>query len=296
METTPTFIRIATTCTVIAFSMYAACAVELSGGPAALSAKLAEDVKSIAVRNDALPGDVTVADAEAVPLAFGRYGGGEVTVAAAGVLERGRTVAVSHSAFVCPETAKDPQNAKFLRHCLTWLSRGNAPRKVFVDARNGGQRTAVEKALPGVEIEAVPSYRALAQLPDDAVFVTSPDSHELADAKLLTAFVRRGGGAFCIVIGWGWHQITGKRFDTESPFNTAMGPCGLFTTGGYAEKCANGRYEIAKEGRLPGMVADEAFRMIEDAKTELRNLNNVSTMAVLDFLKLIFLNKLWGFC
>ena len=252
-----------------AFTSCTVFAAELSGGPAALQTKLAEDVTSIAVRGDALPGDITVADAEAVPLAFGRYGGGEVAVAAAGVLERGRTVAVSHTAFFCPETEKDPQNAKFLRHCLTWLSQGNAPRKVFVDVKNGGEQTAIKKALPGVEIENVPSYRALAQLPDDAVFVTSPDSRELDDAKLLTAFVRRGGGALCFVVGWGWHQITGKRFDTESPFNAAMGPCGLFTTGGYSEKCDGGRYEIVKPGRLPGMVADEALNMIENAKTEL---------------------------
>jgi len=255
------------------FVVFASCAVfgnELANGPAALRAKLAEDVKSIAVRNGALPGDITVADAEAVPLAFGRYGGGEVTVAAAGVLGRGRTVAVSHTAFFCPETADDPQNATFLRHCLIWLSHGNAPSKVFVDARNAGQRTAIEKALPGIDLETVNGYHALARLPDDAVFVTSPDSHEqLDDAKLLTAFVRRGGGSLCFVVGWGWHQITGKRFDTESPFNTAMGPCGLFTTDGYAEKCADGRYKIAKAGKLPGIVADEALRMIEDAKTEL---------------------------
>ena len=264
-----TFIRIAATCFVIAFSAYSACATSLSGGPSSLREKLAGSVKSLAIRDGALPGDVIAAGAETVPLAFGRHNGNEAAVAAAGVLERGRVVAVTHTAFACPETAGDTQNAAFLRHCLTWLANGDVPRKVFIDIKNDGQRTAVEKALPGIEIETVPGYRALAQLPDGAVFMTSPDSHPLGDAALLTAFVRRGGGAFCFVVGWGWHQITGKRFDTESPFNTAMGTCGLFTTDGYAEKCANGRYEIATSGGLPGMVADEAIRIIEDAKAEL---------------------------
>ena len=253
----------------VAFACFTASAAGLDGGAAALQAKLAEEVKSIAVRGGALPGNVIVAGDEAVPLAFGRDGNAKMPVAAATVLSEGRAVAVSHTAFFCSETADDPQNAAFLRHCLTWLSHGTTPRKVFIDARNADQRTAVEKALPGVEIEMVGGYSALAGLSGGAVFVTSPDSHSLNDASLLAAFVRRGGGAFCSVVGWGWHQITGMRFDTENPFNAAMGQCGVFTSNSTTEKCADGRYEIAKDGGLPGIVASDALRIIEGADAKL---------------------------
>lgn len=253
----------------MAFAATATYAAELTEGPTALRAKLAADVKSISVRGGAAPGNLIAAGSKTAPLAFGRDGGAEVPVAVAGVLENGRVIAVSHSAFFCPETAGDPQNSTFLRHCLTWLSRGDAPRKVFIDARNDNQRTAVEKALPGVEVEIVKGYPSLAKLPDGSVFVTTPDSHPLGEAKLLTAFIQRGGGAFCSVVGWGWHQITGKRFDTESPFNAAMGPCGIFTSNGFADKCADERYEVVKNEGLPGIVADDALQLIEAAKSEL---------------------------
>ncbi|MBR4171556.1 MAG: M60 family metallopeptidase, partial [Kiritimatiellae bacterium] len=40
------------------------------------------------------------------------------------------------------------------------------------------------------------------------------------------------GGAFCTVVGWGWHQISGgKSFQTQSAFNALVGPAGLYTNG-----------------------------------------------------------------
>lgn len=122
-----------------------------------------------------------------------------------------------------------------------------------------------------------------------SAFVTAPDGHRLADAKLLDAFVRRGGGVFAHVVGWGWRQITGgKSFATESPFNAALGGCGLRTSGLTVKGAGDGRYPVARAEGLAGTSVEDAFRVIESAKGSIpRDVSSRSVLVLGEFMSTV---------
>ena len=233
----------------------------------ALRAMVARQADVLEVAQGCLPGSVIVAGAEAVPLAFGRCNGVKAPVVAASSLGRGRAVAYSHEGFFGAGVANRRENAVFLRECLTWLAGGKTPAVVHVDVRRREMNAAVVRAMKGVkDFRVVPlkNYGELEALPAGSVVVTSPDGHSLAEAEKLTAFIRKGGGAMCSVVGWGWHQISGgKSFRTESPFNRALGPAGIYTDGHLVAQGHGGGYEVARDADFPGLSADDALELVE---------------------------------
>ena len=233
----------------------------------ALRARLSGCVKNVAVCNGCLPGCLLAAGDEAVPLAFGRANGAKVAVAAATTCGKGRAVAVTHHGFFEKDAAERDENVAFLRECLAWLAGGNAPTVVCLDMKRKAMKDCVARAVAdwkGTRVASLRGYGELESLPSGAVVVTMPDAYPLADAAKLNAFIRRGGGVLAPVVGWGWHQISGgKMFDTESPFNAAFGPAGLYT-GSTMVKGANGSlYEVAGPTDEPGVSAKSALELAE---------------------------------
>jgi len=227
----------------------------------ALRAKVSSAAKQLKVLEGAVPGAVFAEGGEAVPLAFGRSDGTECSVAAASVMGRGRVVAFGHELFFAGEAGEF--NAAFTRECLAWLAGGKMPRKLYVDFMARGLAEPLAKVAGGVETEILPRYAALQKLPEGAVFVAYPDSHPLAEAAQLAAFVKRGGGVLSFVVGWGWHQVSGGRpFSTDNPFNAAMGECGLFTCDNAVEPYEGGFYSVADAAGLQGTIGEEAFDLV----------------------------------
>ena len=233
----------------------------------ALRARLSGCAKNIAVSNGCLPGCLLLAGDEAVPLAFGKVNSAKVAVVAATTYGKGRAVAVTHHGFFEKETAQRDENVAFLRECLAWLAGGKAPAVVCLDARRNAMKECVERAVAdwkSTRVESLRGYGELESLPSGAVVVTMPDAHPLADAAKLNAFIRRGGGVLAPVVGWGWHQISkGKPFSTESPFNAALGPAGLYTGGATVKGADGGIYEVAGTKDEPGISVGSALELVE---------------------------------
>ena len=233
----------------------------------ALRARLSCCAKGIAVCDGCLPGCVMAVGDEAVPLAFGKVKDAKAAVAAATVYGKGRAVAVTHHGFFEKEAAQRDENVAFLRECLAWLAGGKAPTVVCLDVRRNAMKDCVARAVAdwkGTRVEPLRGYGELESLPLGAVVVTMPDAYPLADAAKLNAFIRRGGGVLAPVVGWGWHQISkGKSFSTESPFNAALGPAGLYTGGATVKGTDGGIYEVAGKKDEPGTTAASALELAE---------------------------------
>lgn len=233
----------------------------------ALRSRLSDCAKSLVVCNGCLPGCVLAAGDEAVPLAFGNVNGAKVAVAAATKYGKGRAVAATHHGFFEKEAGVRQDNVTFLRECLVWLAGGKPPVVVCLDTRCNAMKECVEHAiadLKGTRVEQLRGYGELESLPLGAVAVTMPDAHPLADAAKLNAYIRGGGGVLAPVVGWGWHQISkGKPFCTDSPFNAALGPAGLYTGGATVKGAAGGVYEVAGTKDEPGASARSALELAE---------------------------------
>ena len=254
-------------CRRMSFAAAAAFAATCAAGDVeVLRERLARGPRQIALVDGALPGCVVTTGGDAIPLAFGRVGGTKTAVAAASSLEAGRAVAVTHHGFFEGKAAERRENKAFLRECISWLAGGKSPAVVHLDRRLMRLKSAIERALAGTgaRIEPLAEYDALASLPKGSVVVTMPDSHSLEDAKKLTAFMRRGGGVFAPVVGWGWHQISGgQSFGTRCPFNAALGPSGIYSCGASAEPAGGGLYDVTGSSDLPGLTAESAIELVE---------------------------------
>ncbi len=209
----------------------------------------------------ARPGCVLAAFGDAVPLAVGNSRGDQFSVmpvAAAATMGNGRVVAVGHESFIKGDA--EPTNTRFMRECMKWLAKGEPLRTVYLDA--AAQRLLDESPAKacGAKAEWLDDYDKLASLPEGSVLVTVPDAHPLEDAAKLKEFVKRGGGALCSVVGWGWLQVTGgKSLSSENAFNAAMGECGLFACGLAVPFAEGGTYYDASY-RFP-VGGEEALKL-----------------------------------
>ena len=233
----------------------------------ALRGSLAAKAKGLEAANGAIPGCVLALGGDAVPLAFGRVGETECSVAAASVMGRGRVVAFGHDSFV--SRADTAPNAEFVRECVSWLARGGKPDKVYVDyaAKRLGMAGAALAGATGVaekDMKVVEGYDELATLPSGAFLVAFPDAHSLEESAMLSKFVKRGGNVICAVVGWGWSQITGGRsMSSENPFNAAFGVCGLFTANLAAKPTEGALFPAVGAEGLPGTIGDEALALMQ---------------------------------
>lgn len=267
----------------------AMCAVAVFAGDVdVLHAKLSRSIDGITVGSGACPGCVVADGVHAAPIAFGRVNGTEVAVAAAASHGKGRVVSVTHQSFFDGETGRRSDNATFLRECLLWLA-GNATTKtVYIDERRRGMAANAESALKGsgVIFKTFRSYGELAAMPSGAVVVTMPDGYKISEAAKLTEFIKRGGGVFAIVVGWGWQQLNpGKSFSTDSTFNAALGPAGIYTGGNIADATRNSLFEIAKAvADVPGCTAKSAMDFLAGGGKATKNIGERSlfTLGMLD--------------
>ena len=229
---------------------------------AALRGKLSKEAQTIQVVRGAVPGNVVVDGVNSVPLAYGKVGRANATVAAAGVFGKGRAVAVTHGGFFDKNTAGFSGNIAFMRECMTWLAGGAKPSEVYVDVNQGGIRAFIE--LAGFKTKSFSSYDSLSALPCDAVVVTSPDSRSLADAEKLKRFFQRGGRLFASVVGWGWNQLNpGKRLAADSAFNAVLGSAGIYASGSLVGASQGSGYQVCAAEMLPGTTVSDAFDLIE---------------------------------
>ena len=177
-----------------------------------------------------IPGAILVAGKPAFPLVEGRVGKVSVPVAAASTSGAGRIVAVSHECFLSREGVAKPSNKAFLRSSLRWLSGDVEPKTVCYSARD---RRHYENAAKegGCDLQVLDRLDQLDSLELPAVLLLNPESHGVREMAKVERFMKRGGGVLCTVVGWGWRQITGGSFQTQSAFNALAGPAGLFTNG-----------------------------------------------------------------
>lgn len=272
----------------ICFTICAMMALGASAREAdALRDRLSGSVKNLELGKGCLAGCLLAVGDEAVPLAFGRIGGAKVTIAAATAYGKGRAVAVAHQGFFDKEAGLLEGNVAFMRESLSWLAGGGAPDVVYLGMGRGAMRRCVERAVAGwngVRIELLRGYGELESLPAGSVVVTMPDSSPFSDAAKLRAFVRKGGRVFALVVGWGWHQLSGgKSFSTDSPFNAALGPAGLYTSDATADGVRGNLFEVAGPKDEPGVSAESALELTEKGAVDSAKLG-ATCMISLDML------------
>ena len=230
-------------------------------------AKLARDVKSIAIHGRSYPGCLLADGENAVPVAFARAGGKSSTVAAAGTHGMGRVVALSHLAFLDGEEGESADNVAFLRDCILWLA-GDAPElKVYIDKSRGAMLKPLIRALEecgrSTTIDALDGYGVLDSLSEGTIAITMPDAYSVADSGKLADFMKRGGGVLAMAVGWGWAQMNpDKSLRSDCPFNVALAPAGIYSLGDLAEEPRNRRYEIAGPAGRPGTTISDALRIL----------------------------------
>lgn len=230
-----------------------------------LSRRISSSVSSVAVSAGACPGSLVLAESNTYPLAFGRINGFKAPVAAAAVYGKGRVTVLTHNGFIDKKAVASGGNGKFLREIVLWLSGGRIPTEIFYDAKISGTEKSLAAVFGDVKelrFSPVRTYRELSALPKNAVFLTMPDSHTAEDAKRLTAFIKAGGRVLCSVVGWGWHQITGKPI-SESPFNVAMGPVGIFSSRMIANPVKGGCFEVFDSTKGKPVYVDDAIKFFD---------------------------------
>ncbi len=233
---------------------------------ASFQREIAEKAKGLEIVGGGIPGTILVAGRPAFPLVAGRVGKASVPVAAAATFEKGRIVALSHEGFISHDGLAKPSNREFLLASLRWLSGDAAPKRIcllkhcgrkFVDAATAAQ-CAVQVLDRVDELDAV-------ELP--AVLIVNPESYPLSKMAKVREFVKRGGGALCTVVGWGWLQVSGKTsFQTESSFNALAGPAGLYTNGDSVDPVEGKRF--ATVGSASRIWSCEAALALLDGKAE----------------------------
>lgn len=213
-----------------------------------------------------VPGTILVAGTPAFPLVAGRVGKASAPVAAASTLGKGRIVAMSHELFLSREGLAKPSNREFLRSSLRWLSGDAAPKTVCYLRRD--RRLFESAAAEGdcaVRVLERPDQLETVDLP--SVLLISPESHGIPAMANVEKFLKRGGGAFCTVVGWGWHQISGgKSFQTQSAFNALAGPAGLYTGGDTVRPVEGCRFQAV--GSKPCVWSCEAALALLNGKAE----------------------------
>lgn len=247
------------------------CAVMMLGASAreadVLRDRLSGCAKNLELSRGCLAGCLLAAGDEAVPLAFGRKNGAKVTVAAATAYGKGRAVAVTHHGFFEKDAGMREENVAFMRESLSWLSGGGAPNVVYMEKGRNAIRGCVERAVAGwkgCRIEQLRGYGELESLPSGSVVVTMPDSHPLADAAKLRAFVSKGGRVLAMVVGWGWQQLNeGMSLCSDNPFNAALGPAGLYAGKAIADGTSGNVFEVAGPKDEPGVSAQSALELAE---------------------------------
>ena len=238
------------------------------GTPGELRSRLSQDVKSIAVKKGGYPGCLLADGESAVPVAFARADGRSYTVAAAGTHGKGRAVALTHHAFFEGDEGMRDDNIAFLRDCILWLA-GDAPElKVYLDYRRREMLKTLVRALEEAGRPAAidvlrDGYAKLESLAEGTIAVTMPDAYSMADARRLSDFMKRGGGVLAMSVGWGWVQMhPGKTLRSDSPFNAALAPAGIYSTGDYAGEPRGRLYDIAGPDGRPGTTIADALRIL----------------------------------
>ena len=235
-------------------------------GTASFQQEIAEKAKGLEIVGGGIPGVILVAGEPAFPLVWGRIGNARVPVAAATRMGNGRVVALSHQLFVLEEGMQKPSNAAFVRSALTWLAGGvERPKTLYYDARMRGYRNTLAPCKDS-QIEAINSLDQLKDIVLPAVVLLSPESHSLKDMPKVRAFIERGGGVLCSVVGWGWYQINQKSFKTESAFNALLGPAGLYT-GDYSASPVEGKFFKAVGRSTLPMSCAEALQLAQGTST-----------------------------
>ena len=223
--------------------------------------EIAEKAGGLDIVGGGVPGVILVAGEPAFPLVEGRIDKTRVPVAAATRVGKGRAVALSHEMFISDEGMKHPSNEAFVRSSLVWLAGGIQPKTVCYDTRIKKFRETV-KHLSDFNIQAIDRLEQLEGVALPAVFLVSPESRGVDEMPKVRAFLLRGGGVLCSVVGWGWHQITRKSFKTQSAFNALLGPAGLYT-GDYTVSPVKEHFFPAVERSEPTMSCAEALALAE---------------------------------
>ena len=223
--------------------------------------EIAEKAGGLEIVGGGVPGVILVAGEPAFPLVEGRVGKTRVPVAAATRMGKGRAVALSHEMFISDEGMKHPSNEAFVRSSLVWLAGGARPKTVCYDVRMKKFRETV-KHLEDFNVQAIDRLEQLEGVALPAVFLINPESRGVDEMPKVRAFLSRGGGVLCSVVGWGWHQITRKSFKTQSAFNAMLGSAGLYT-GNYTVSPVKGHFFPAVVRSEPTMSCAEALALVE---------------------------------
>ena len=238
---------------------------------ASFQKEIAEKAKGLEIVGGGVPGTILVAGEPAFPLVWGRAGNARVPVAAATRMGKGRVVALGHDLFLADAGMAKPSNVAFLRSSLVWLAGGVQPKTICYDTRTRRYRGTVAQ-LEGFRIQPIDRLEQLENVELPAVFLVGPESYSVDEMPKVRAFLERGGGALCSVVGWGWYQIHQKSFKTQSAFNALLGPAGIYTDDNTVSPVKDKFFPVVEPSALP-MSCAEALAQVQKTEKQKDSVN-----------------------
>lgn len=176
-----------------------------------------------------LPGALCVFGSSAFAVVAGKNGKFWEPVVAASKLGNGRLVAFGHTGYFDGEALQTADTGKFLTNAVRWA--GGRP-DVTVGVRKSPELLTYFRTQR-VAAKTLDDWRGLASV---NVLCTTTDDLTDADVKILTAFVKNGGGIVAVETGWGWLQTHPAQSLAAHGGNKLFGPAGIVWTDGTLEK------------------------------------------------------------
>ena len=185
-------------------------------------AQLLDGVERIA--SPGVPATLCLLSPEAFPVVRARVGEVKHAVVAASRFGRGRVVAFGHSSYFGSGPLWSEQTGKLLQNAAVWSGQKSQPR-----IRCFGARDVAQYFEPLFRnCESVGRSQWHEELGRVDVLILGEALTDSADQKLLTRFVRSGGGVIVTGIGWGWQQLNPEK-DVRHDYwvNQVFAPMGL---------------------------------------------------------------------
>ena len=192
-------------------------------------------------------------------------------VAAATYVGKGRVVALGHDLFISDEGLTKQSNVEFVRSSLVWLAGGVLPKTVCYDTRMRRYRGTIAH-FRKIRLQPIDRLEQLENVELPAVFLVGPESHSVDEMTKVRAFIERGGGALCSVVGWGWYQIHKKSFKTQSAFNALLGPAGIYTDDNTVSPVKDKFFPAVEPSALP-MSCAEALAQVQKTEKQKDSVN-----------------------
>lgn len=233
--------------------------------------ELLKDLQKVA--SPGLPGAISAFNDRSFVVLPGQEGKHLAPVIAAGEMpgrQKGRIVVFGHDGYFNPDGFEQADTAKLAMRLANWA----AGKPISGNGRSKPGKIGLVNR-PGLETFFAKEGWAVAKFSGDwtkqlggvdVVLLTAGDLRTPEQAKVLSAFLGRGGGVLFGITGWGWEQVSGgKSLVNDFPFSPLLAEAGLAITNATANATGPNVMNIRPVKDLRLIHAGEALKRLQSA-------------------------------